>query len=235
MTDYEDLQLGLIAQTYRERGFTVRYRYRFRGEAYVFDAVARKGKREIVIIEIVNKGRNEAQRFIVPAIERIRDRLPTAVVDFRYIDVEAGALKTAIARGESLHNLSSTNALQRLTEKDFPFRKAIHEYLYFWLYYVDLIRAYALHPMPTGKQIVVDECIDSIHNIYNDLLRAGRLIPPEDTDDDVTMSLFDLYGSMQAAVQGASVSEGVLQQLRLHVESVRLQIIARLDAERRRG
>lgn len=236
MTEYEEMQLGLIAQTYAERGFIVRHNYRFRGEPYIFDAVARNGKRDIVIIEIVNKRRDEAQRFIVSAIERIRDRLPKTVVDFRYIDVDAGALRTAVGHGARLHAVRSRDNLYRLTRGEVPYlrpHRGVMEYLNLWTYYVDLIRAYALYQDRGAEHIAADGQLESVQTVYNNLLRAERLIPPEDTNGNVTMGLFDLYVIMQAAVQGASVSQQLVRQLMLHVNDVRLQIRAFLEAEER--
>lgn len=101
--EYEQHQLALIVQDYRQRGFAVELEGRIPdAPGWRFDALARSETGETVIIELVNRRMSyqEAQRRLM-ALEAVAGQRPEVKVDFRYIDVDTGAIWAARNRRQA--------------------------------------------------------------------------------------------------------------------------------------
>jgi hypothetical protein len=227
---YEALQLKLIAQSYIERGFDVAYEAMIEGVgAYRFDAVARKGRDELVIIEMVNKRRSGDQSGILHALEAIRQGYPHAKVDFRYIDVDAAAAQIERANLEGIAHPSLEDTLNtRLPRRPPDGVDATRAFLDLWRLHVALIRAYARRF--NNFYVLLDSHEQEFSNnegvldVYNDLLRYDFLSPPEEMVEADIKDLFELYDGAKAALEGVPINTGMFDQLREHFMDVRRQV-----------
>ena len=228
--DYEKLQLRLIAHSYIQKDFSVAYEAPIEGAGeYRFDAVARRGRDELVIIEMVNKRRSGDPAPIFRALEAIGQHYPHAKVDFRYIDIDVAAAHINLADSQGTAHPNLENALnaklpRRLSEE----ADATRPFLDLWRLHVTLIRAYAGHVKnwyfardSEGHKFSNNE---GILEVYNDLLANGFLTPPEENMAADIKNLFELYDDAKGALEGARVSTGTFEQLRQHFMAVRSQI-----------
>lgn len=218
--EYEQHQLALIAQDYRRRGFRVELESQIpEAPKWRFDALAVNEAGETVIIELVNRRLNEGaaeeRLMALGAVAAIR---PDVKVDFRYIDVDTGAVWIARNRSHDDAVLDFPRVLgTRLPSIPNGANDVTKKFLALWPLHVSLIRQYCRH---LG---LANTHTEDVLDLYNELLRAQRLVAPENVVDEVTLDLFDLYAVARGALQGASVDRAAFQQLRMHTMSVKQQ------------
>lgn len=220
LREYEEYQLKLIGQSYRERGFNVEYEPVIKGLSYRFDAIARNDSGEIIIIELVNKHhRDKAMHNKLKALEEVSNLLPRAKVDFRYLDLDAGVLQIARPRPPEVDKPDLKKILaKRLPRINTESVDATRPFLELWVQHVAAIRAY-------GVNLGWNEAeTESMLDLYNKMLRSQSLVAPEGVVDDVRQDLFDLFAEAQGVIQGASIDRDKFLQLRGHVVEVRRQI-----------
>lgn len=218
--EYEQHQLKLIGQSYLERGFKVSYEVNIKGLSYEFDALAQNDLGEIVIIELVNKRlSDEAMQKRLDALKDVSTLLPEAKVDFRYIDGDAGVLMMARSHPQEANRRDLWRALTaRLPRLAAERVDATRPFLELWLLHVTAIRAYSAKLGWNHAEI------ESVLDLYNEMLQSKILVAPETVADDVSQDLFELYTEARGALQGASIGHGTFLQLRAHVLEVRRQI-----------
>ncbi|MGN3966811.1 hypothetical protein ACS0ZG_31920 [Burkholderia gladioli] len=220
--EYERHQLQLIAATYEKEGFDVQLEVRLSNIPFRFDAVAHDPISEkMVIIEVVNArlgDRSIEQRR--RALEAVAKFYPSAKVDFRYID---HGVEPFWVRSREPGRRGDVDILQAALSRRLPrlSKKLLYDTIQFaelWTLHIAMLRAY-------GKCLNLDDAnsID-VRDLYNELLRLQRLVPPEDNSDKVTENLFDLYDTALATMQGALALRYDVMQIRGHVISVRAQI-----------
>lgn len=234
--EYERYQLELIAADYERRGYQVSIDGQLTNETDRFDAIAfRKDDSSTVIIELVSAQRGLAQlRDRRARLERVAKSHPNATVDFRYIDFSEDPLWAKDLSKE--HRVTGQLLESALALPLFdggvisgPFDARLNYTAHFvavWAMHSATLRAYA------ARLNVGQYESEEIGDLYNALLQAGGLIPPEDNTEAVVLSLPELFRLANAITQGALVSENDVMQIRLHVNSVRRQIrIRMLDIE----
>ncbi len=229
--EYEKYQLKMIEQSYRQRGFSFEPEPRIQGLQYRFDAIARSDSGEVIIIELVNKYQSSrGMQNKLRAFEELSKLQPNVKVDFRYVDVDAGALQLARPRPQDAGHPNLQQLLKaRMPRFDSEQIDATRPFLDMWTLHVALIRAYSvnldLDYAGTGSML----------DLYNEMLESHSLIAPEAVVDDVTQDLFDLFAEAQGALQGAPIDRRTFLQLRGHVLEVRKQVrkhLAMIQANR---
>lgn len=229
--EYEQHQLALIAQDYKQRGFQVELEGRIpEAPGWRFDALARNDAGETIIIELVSKRRSfqDAQERL-KALEAVAGKRPDLKVDFRYVDDDTGAVwvlrnKQQAGAGPNLQQALAV----RLPRPANGAVDVTPRFLALWLLHVALIRAYGEH---VG---LVEIRTEGVLEIYNQLLRAQSLVAPEVVEDEITQGLFELYAMARGALQGGSVGLEAYEQLRLHFMNVKQQARRHLAGRARR-
>lgn len=223
--EYEQHQLALIAQSYRQQGFQVEHEGRIEGvPEWRFDAVARSKTGETVIIELVNSRASYADaQNRLKALEAVAATQLDVKVDFRYLDVDIGTAWVT----QNLRQADTASNLRQALEARPPrlpndTAQVTAKFVTLWLRHVSLIRAYC---MRLGLAEVRGE---GALDLYNELLRTQNLVAPEAMQTDVTQDLFELYAAAQGALQGGTISLEEFQQLRMHFINLRQQIRKRL-------
>lgn len=227
MRDYENLQLRLIGREYERKGYFVSFEVAFNGLDMRFDAVAhRRSDGDLVIIELVNAERPPASREDLEAsLAALAQIYPRARVDIRRIDPEVPAWTQLLwARQRSTWHLRTVSPDGGGEPDSDAFQRAAGELLQLWAGHASLLRAFASLSFEGMQEPT------SLLAIYNALLAAGSLQPPEVVVDGVELDLFQLYDLAMAALQGSPIEPAEVEQLRGHVLSVRSQV-ARVQAQ----
>jgi hypothetical protein len=224
--EYERYQLETIALEYERLHYQVEIAGRLADLPFEFDAVATKGD-ETVIIELVNRRMNEdAMQRKLLALETVARRIPGARVDFRYIDVDAGAVWLARRRTQAKadQTLKETLAV-RLPQFAAEKPNAAGRFLQVWLNHVATLRAYG------AKRGLQDVGNENVLDLYNELLKIDALNPPEVVDDGLEQDLFELYAGVRGVILGGPIDSHSFAQLRGHVLHVRAQIRRHIKAK----
>ncbi|NII11292.1 hypothetical protein [Oleiagrimonas sp. C23AA] len=219
--DYEDLQLRLIGREYEREGYSVSFEVAFPGLDTRFDAVAhRESDGDLVIIELVNAERSPASRGGLEAsLEAVTQIYPRTRVDIRRIDPEVpGWTRLLWARQRSTEHLRTVLPKAGGEPDSDAFQRNAAELLQLWAGHASVLRAFAALSLEGMREPA------TVLAIYNALLAAGLLQPPEVVVNGVELDLFQLYDLAIAALQGSFIEPAEVEQLRKHVLSVRSQV-----------
>lgn len=222
--EYEKYQLELIAIEYHARGYAVKLQSGVSNLPYKFDAIAENPEGEQVFIEIINQNlsKKTAERKLM-ALKAVAEHLPKAKVDFRYIDVDAAALRMARNRqGFALPKLKKILAARVPLLRQ---GNVAGQFLSLWQLHAAIIRAFAVSLDGDSKSNL------TILDLYNELLRHKVIERPDDIVEEAEMDLFEIFDTVQLAIQGAVVEQDSFNQLRLHILEVRRQIREKLRRE----
>ncbi|MEN4716064.1 hypothetical protein [Pantoea agglomerans] len=241
--DYERYQLDLIKAEYEAKDFIIIDEVKRSSNRMVFDAIAVNLRtREAVIIEIVNANLNGAERphlreraeYIRKAIRdrefeneipHFFDRFMRWSVDFRYIDSKEKSEKD---RNIFVQLNFSNESLVKIIGEKLP--KPItpplsqfllnRQFLSDWSITARTIRSFI--PFALSGRNVVEEL--SVLDLYNIMLSQFDIIPAEQKHEDAILDLFDLFESVQLAINGGDVNPEKVKELRLHLINIRQQI-----------
>jgi hypothetical protein len=241
--DYEKYQLELIKAEYEAKNFEIIDEAKIFSNRMVFDAIAfNRQTREAVIIEIVNNNLNGAERphlreraeYIRKAIRdrafenktlRFFGRSMRWSVDFRYIDSKENPEKDRNIFVQS--NFSNKSIVKIIGEKlpkqlTPPLSQILlnRQFLSDWSMTARTIRSFI--PFALSGRNVVEE--SSVLDLYNMMLSQCDIVPAEQKHEDEILDLFDLFESVQLAINGGDVNSEKVKELRLHLINIRQQI-----------
>lgn len=221
MSTYEKYQLQLIVAQYAGQGYTVAVEEAISGMNFRFDAVARHADTgRVVVIELVSSALHAHHwERRAEAFRQLAAVAPNVEVDFRFVDAQANQALGRSRIEDVTPDIGWIPDLlnYRLLAPNVREAYRPSKYLELWGRHVLLIRSYF-------RTIRPEPALDDVLEIYNELLRGGILIAPEERIDGLDENFVDLHGIALAATQGVAVSERSLRQLYLHIREVRRQL-----------
>lgn len=216
--EYEREQKEVLVQEYIARGYEILEEPRFVISGVRPDILARNIKtKEILIIEVINF--NSIKKDLVQRVKVLQELFPendNVKFEFRYIDVPLAAEIITREEAQRTAKKPSKRSLQSLkpinTESKWysPTVSLTSD----WTRLARLLRA---SNSGNNKQ--------SILEIYNDLVAQNIIKRADEQIDSVDKSIFDIFDHVNIVMEGGSVDNDIVRQMREHLTSVQAQLL----------
>ncbi|HDR2349063.1 TPA: hypothetical protein QCH58_000398 [Enterobacter asburiae] len=243
--DYYHYQLELIKTEYALKEYAV-YEDLPRTPSYknfLFDLVAiSKDKKEIIIIEIINKRHGDHYRNRIRMMEELTthpflhhyfnvDRDAQILVDFRYIDNRESEQSEINAKIQE--KFSDDNIAIILSERIPPLylnneSTTTNSFIRDWIYIARMIRSMiSFHRAQNNHHRNKNSTLD----YFNLILYEFDIHPLEQINAEVR-DLYTLYSIVLSVIEGNKVSELEAREMRWHLKYLQQQFKIKITSER---